>query len=59
VRKVTDIFSERQKPVFHNQLVTLAVLELFKADLLVKKTTLYLQNNFCSLQPDCKTSLSD
>jgi hypothetical protein len=33
--KVRDIFSERQKPVFRNQLVTLADLELFKADLLV------------------------
>lgn len=30
-----DIFSERQKPVFRNQLVMLADLELFKADLLV------------------------
>ena len=33
--KVRDIFSERQKPVFRNQLVTLAYLSLFKADLLV------------------------
>ena len=33
--KVRDIFSERQKPVFHNQLVTLADLELFKSDLLI------------------------
>lgn len=30
-----DIYSERQKPVFRNQLVTLADLELFKTDLLV------------------------
>ena len=33
--KVKDIFSERQKPVFRNQLVTLSDLELFKSDLLV------------------------
>jgi hypothetical protein len=33
--KVRDIFSERQKPVFRNQLVTMADLELFKADLLM------------------------
>ena len=33
--KVRDIFSERQKPVFRNQLVTLADLELFKSDLLI------------------------
>lgn len=33
--KLRDIFSERQKLVFRNQLVTLADLELFKSDLLV------------------------
>lgn len=33
--KVRDIFSERQKPVIRNQLVTLADLELFKSDLLI------------------------
>lgn len=33
--KVRDIFSERQKPVFRNQLVTLGDIEVLKAELLV------------------------
>jgi hypothetical protein len=42
--KIRDIFSDRQKPVFRNQLVTLGDLDALKTELLVSIKCLLTEN---------------